>query len=186
MTGTTHFMVGAVAGAAVVAAMEPTGWPKEVVIGVAAIAATFPDLDTERSFIQGLLMRKVAPQMRRVILGGAGLSMMLLAHYSYGFLLAGLFLLLAAVLPHRTFTHSLLGLGLITWTIYLFDPELASAVFAGYVSHLITDSMTPHGVPWLWPNQRCFRFAQIRTGSGMDHFLGLTAFFGSFFIWLVL
>lgn len=186
MTGTTHFMVGAVAGAAVVAAMEPTGWPKEAVIGIAAIAATLPDLDTERSLIQGLLMRKVDPKMRRVILGAAGLGLMLLTHTSYGFLLAGLFLLLAAIFPHRTFTHSLLALGMITWTVYLLDPELAPAAFAGYASHLIADSMTPHGVPWLWPYQRCFRIARVPTGSGMDHVIGLTALFGSFFVWLIL
>ena len=34
MTGTTHLMVGAVAGTLLVAAVEPTEWPKEVLIGV--------------------------------------------------------------------------------------------------------------------------------------------------------
>mgnify|MGYP001444752114 CR=1 FL=1 len=185
MTGTTHLMVGAVAGA-VVAAVEPSGWPKEAVIGMAALSATFPDLDTERSLVHWLFMRKVDPKMRRVIIGAAGLGLMLLARFSQGFLLAGLFLLLSSVLPHRTFTHSLLGLGMITWTTYLLAPELAPAVFAGYLSHLAADSMTPHGVPWLWPHRRCYRIAQIPTGSGMDHFLGLAAFFGAFFVWLVL
>lgn len=186
MTGSTHLMVGAITGAAVVAIAEPSGWPKELVIGVAAIAATFPDLDADRSFIQGLLMRNVDPKMRRFIIGAAGIGLMLLAHSSYGFFLAGLFLLLSSVLPHRTFTHSLIGLGIVTWTAYLLDPELSPAVAAGYFSHLITDSMTPHGVPWLWPSQRCFRIAQIRTGSGMDHVIGITAFFGAFFVWLIL
>jgi len=179
-------MVGAVAGTVVVAVAEPTGWPKEVVIGVAAGSATLPDLDTEKSLIHQFLLRNVNLHVRRRIIGAAGLGLMLLTHYSYGFILAGLFLLLASVLPHRTFTHSLLALGVITWTSYLLDTELSPAVFAGYLSHLVADSMTPNGVPWLWPYQRCFRIAQIRTGSGMDHVIGLTALFGSFLIWLVL
>src|SRR5690606_37139091 len=59
------------------------------------------------------------------------------------------------------------------------DPGLAPAAFAGYASHLIADSMTPHGVPWLWPYQRYFRIARVPTGSGMDHVIGLTALFGA-------
>lgn len=186
MTGMTHFLVGAIAGTMAVAAMEPNEWPKEILIGVAAIAATFPDLDTERSLIQKLLLRNVDPKVRRFIIGASGVGLISLTHFSNGFLLAGLFLLLASALPHRTFTHSLLALGMITWATYILEPEWAPVVFAGYLSHLVADSLTPHGVPWLWPSQRCFRIARIPTGSGMDHVIGVAALFGSFFIWLVL
>ena len=51
MTGTTHLMMGAVAGTLAVAVVGSNDWPKEVLIGVAAFAATLPDLDTEWSLI---------------------------------------------------------------------------------------------------------------------------------------
>lgn len=92
-----------------------------------------------------------------------------------GSFLLGLFLLLASALPHRTFAHSLLALGMITWVTDILEPERAPVVFAGYLSHLVADSLTPHGVPWLWPSQRCFRIARIPTGSGMDHVIGVAA-----------
>ena len=186
MTGWTHLFVGTAAGVVVAAATGHPEWPKEVIIGVAAAAATVPDLDAEKSLIYQFVLPKVDSKMRRLAIGAAGLGSIYLTHYSYAFLLTGLFLLLTAIFPHRTFTHSLLALGMITWTVYLIDPGLAPAAFAGYASHLIADSMTPHGVPWLWPYQRYFRIARVPTGSGMDHVIGLTALFGAFFVWLIL
>lgn len=185
MTGRTHFAVGAAAGAVMAAVTDHPGWSDEAVIGTAVIAAMLPDLDAEESLIHQFLLRNVDIKMRRFIIGALGVGLILLTHYSNGFLLAGLFLLLAAVLPHRTITHSLLALGMITWVTYLLAPELASAAAVGYLSHLVADSMTPHGVPWLWPSKRRFRIARIPTGSGMDHAIGLTAFFGSFLLWLI-
>lgn len=186
MTGTTHLMMGAVAGTLAVAVVGSNDWPKEVLIGVAAFAATLPDLDTEWSLIQKILLRHTDPNKRRSAIRAAGIGLICLTPFSSGFLLAGLFMFLASVFPHRTFTHSILALGMITWATYILEQEWTTAVFVGYLSHLVADSMTPHGVPWLWPHNRCFRIAQIRTGSWMDHIIGLTAFFGAFFIWLIL
>ena len=124
--------------------------------------------------------------MRRLLVGLAGMGLLSLANYSVGFLLAGLFLLFAALLRHRTFTHSLVALAMIAVITYQIDPDLSPAAAAGYISHLLADSMTPHGVPWLWPWPRCFRVAHIPTGSATDHVIGLIAFFASFAAWLTL
>lgn len=149
MTGWTHFMVGGAAGVVAAAVTDYPGWHNEVLIVTAAVAAIIPDMDAEKSLIYQFTMRNIQPQMRRVLVGMAGVGLLLLTHYSTGFLLAGLFLLLAALLPHRTFTHSLLALAMITTMTYQIDPDLAPAAAAGYISHLLADSMTPHGVPWL-------------------------------------
>lgn len=64
---------------------------------------------------------------------------------------------------HRHFTHSLLGIVaiglLLRWGIFtLMQPSyypqalvLWYAFMVGYISHPIADTLTDHGVPWLWP-----------------------------------
>jgi|SRR5690606_1476914 len=122
--------------------------------------------------------------MRRPLVGLAGVRLIFLVDRSAGFLLAGFFLLLTSLSRHRTFTHSFLALAMIAGITYHIDPDLAPATTDGYMSHLLADSMTPHGVPWLWPWSKCFRVARIPTGSISDHLIGLTAFFLSFVAWL--
>jgi inner membrane protein len=63
---------------------------------------------------------------------------------------------------HRMITHSLLGMGLIGWglkfllakigRVVLVDMNLVWWAFMlGYLSHLIADTLTKEGVPWLFP-----------------------------------
>lgn len=64
---------------------------------------------------------------------------------------------------HRHFTHSLVGIGGIGWLLHwvvmnLVNPHyegqawmIWSAFMIGYVSHVVVDTFTDRGVPWLWP-----------------------------------
>lgn len=64
---------------------------------------------------------------------------------------------------HRHFTHSLIGIAAIGyglhWVVtHLIHPEYTQralfvwqAFMIGYISHPIADTLTDHGVPWLWP-----------------------------------
>ncbi len=70
MTGWTHLFVGTAAGVAVAAATGHPEWPKEVIIGVAAAAATVPDLDAEKSLIYQFVLPKVDSKMRRLAYWG--------------------------------------------------------------------------------------------------------------------
>ena len=52
---------------------------------------------------------------------------------------------------HRTFTHSVLYVALISAGFYLFCPAAWIYVLLGGVSHLILDTMNNKPVPWLYP-----------------------------------
>lgn len=91
---------------------------------------------------------------------------------------------------HRFITHSLLGLALFGWLTYTLlttlqpimpavDIDLVWIAFMiGMVSHLIMDSFTKEGVPWLLPIPVKFGFPPIRrlritTGKTIENFIVL-------------
>jgi len=106
---------------------------------VAGAAALLPDLDDPRS----RLGRLIAPAswVVKVAVGHRGPLHSLVAS-------AGAFLLVLAL------TRG--------------DAALAAAAAAGYVSHLVADSLNPQGVPWLWPWAGRFGLPLVQTGSLLE------------------
>lgn len=91
---------------------------------------------------------------------------------------------------HRFITHSLLGLilfGWLSWLLLTFlEPVMASidiwivwiAFMIGMLTHLVMDSFTKEGVPWLLPIPIKFGFPPIRrmrmtTGKWIESFIVL-------------
>jgi inner membrane protein len=89
---------------------------------------------------------------------------------------------------HRFLTHSILGLALFGWLAHLLlvalQPLMTSidiqlvwiAFIIGMISHLIMDSFTKEGVPWLLPIPIKFGFPPIRrlritTGKWIEDFI---------------
>lgn len=89
---------------------------------------------------------------------------------------------------HRFITHSLLGLALmgflVHWLLMFIHPLFPKidsgivwwAFIIGMVSHLIMDSFTKEGVPWLLPIPIKFGFPPLRrlritTGKGIENFI---------------
>jgi inner membrane protein len=89
---------------------------------------------------------------------------------------------------HRFITHSLLGLALmgflVHWLLLFIHPLFPKidigivwwAFIIGMVSHLIMDSFTKEGVPWLLPIPIKFGFPPLRrlritTGKGIEKFI---------------
>ncbi|MDW0116155.1 metal-dependent hydrolase [Sporosarcina thermotolerans] len=81
-------------------------------------------------------------------------------HQSTGILLAGSYIVIASFLPHRSYTHSLLGLAFYAFILSHLQQEWAFeglfvAGIAGYASHLIADMkllpMNRRGVKWFAP-----------------------------------
>jgi len=89
---------------------------------------------------------------------------------------------------HRFITHSLLGLALmgflVHWLLMFIYPLFPKidigivwwAFIIGMVSHLIMDSFTKEGVPWLLPIPIKFGFPPLRrlritTGKGIEKFI---------------
>ncbi len=72
---------------------------------------------------------------------------------------------------HRGPTHSLLGLGLTTAVELLSRATIVWwALSLGVLSHLLLDTLTWSGVPWLWLWQKRFRARwALHTGSWVEN-----------------
>ena len=79
---------------------------------------------------------------------------------------------LALVIGHRGVTHSLIATGALAVVLYFYGLGMIIApLLIGYASHLAADSLTPSGVPWLWPWKRTFSLNLFRTGSFTEYLL---------------
>lgn len=93
---------------------------------------------------------------------------------------------------HRFITHSLLGVALFGWLAYMFlafiHPLIPTirgdviwiAFVIGMLSHLVMDSFTKEGVPWLLPIPIKFGIPMLRrfritTGKSVENFVILPA-----------
>lgn len=99
---------------------------------------------------------------------------------------------------HRHLSHSLAGIFLFSWVFGLLlalvplqnlnVSLMQQAFFLGQLSHLIMDSLTIQGVPWLYPlpfkfGFPPFAFLRIRTGSWFEKLIVFPALLG-LIIWI--
>ena len=100
------------------------------------------------------------------------------------YLITGVIVLLVTCImgrrsEHRTFTHSLLYVVLITFGFFCILPELALPVLAGGLSHLTIDTLNKKPVPWLYPIRKagiCFKLCYAsKTGNTVLMWAGLIA-----------
>ncbi len=108
-----------------------------------------------------LIISRIITQRRMLTI--TGILVMLLGFVlgeSLGILLAGSYIIMASFLPHRSYTHSLLGVafyGFILHYLYAQWPidGMAAAGIAGYLSHLVADMkllpVNRRGVKWFLP-----------------------------------
>lgn len=66
---------------------------------------------------------------------------------------------------HRKLTHSLLGLFLFSAPLFIFARQYFLIGGVAYLTHLVLDSLTPMGVPWLFPFGRNYSFSLGGTGG---------------------
>ena len=176
-------------------------WAGVGLVLVAVIAGLAPDLDSPDSTLQhapGKLGRGAGRQLPRALgLGRRGVGATVLGgglRLVGGGLGVGLALLSAgirALTGHRGATHTLAGLlgatGLVTAlsaaggllahlpppAILALTLGIGAAWLDGYLTHLLADALTPHGVP-LWRGRRFHLLPArywVRTGSWVDTLL---------------
>lgn len=79
---------------------------------------------------------------------------------------------LSFLFKHRGFFHSILSM--VSFMIIAFlvtgNPYYSLAVFIGFASHLVFDSLTKKGVAWFWPSKLRIR-GRHKTGSWLDWIL---------------
>lgn len=82
--------------------------------------------------------------------------------------------LINRIFGHRTLTHSVLGVGVLGAAL-AFIPRLPEhcywAVILGCVTHILGDMLTVSGVPVLWPMQRDYRLAWMRTNGLFERYV---------------
>ncbi len=107
---------------------------------LAGFSATLPDIDHPKSFISRSYFLPISK-------------------------------IVEATTRHRGWTHSIFGTLIFTLIfltiLYYFSLSTFYAFFffVGYISHLISDSLNPSGVNWLWPKKKRYGIGVIRTGS---------------------
>ena len=81
-------------------------------------------------------------------------------------------------MEHRTWTHSILALFLSTLLLIYINKSLGILWGVSYTTHLIADSFTKMGVPYLYPfKYKYFGPRKIRSGGAEDLLLCLMAFY---------
>lgn len=107
---------------------------------MSGIAALIPDYDHRKSYITKYINLAIL------------IFLILYAKYAYTFnisIITLIWLILAKVTKHRTFTHSLIGTTIFVYPYYhtmFFIP-----ILIGYASHIFADLLTERGCPLLYP-----------------------------------
>ncbi|SFX76930.1 LexA-binding, inner membrane-associated putative hydrolase [Thermoactinomyces sp. DSM 45891] len=176
MTGKTHLSVGALFGVgyATVNGDGSQDWLTICIgIAVATLSSMLPDLDHKGSYISKYVTLNLKTRYRAIFASLIGFLLIAACFYFNGPLwiaLTGLYVVIAAYVPHRSFTHSLMGVGLVGMISFLALPNQVYFEYfmAGYLSHLFADALTVSGIPLFWPNKTGFRLARIKTNTRWD------------------
>lgn len=194
MTGNTHLALGVTAGALAVGVsgagghiMEATG-----MMLIASLGSLLPDIDEEGSILNNLLFKSIRHRSAALAVGGVLFALFaLLQELDWWIFFAGIYAVAVAFVPHRSFTHSLISLFIVTWITYLARPDYALAMALGYLSHLLADACTVRGIPLFWPWKQRIGLrnlgVRVRTGSTLDKVTGKVSMYGgcAALIWLL-
>jgi inner membrane protein len=166
MLGKTHFAVGVTVGLAV---MKPATI-QELILGVAAsaVGAVISDIDagtSESHRDADRIMAGICIAVGLLVLAETfchvEIYQRLMSHNTSPRMITGVtgLLILCAFgkeQPHRSFMHSLLGLGLLSCCVYLLLPMAAPYFAVAFISHLFLDLLNKKKTRLLWPSKKGF------------------------------
>lgn len=108
-----------------------------------------------------LILSKKITQRRMLTLTGAMVILLGISwQQSIGIILSGSYIVIASFLPHRSYTHSIIGLAFYAFILVKLNEQwpvngMVAAGIAGYISHLLADMkllpMNRRGVKWFAP-----------------------------------
>ncbi|MFD1426043.1 inner membrane protein [Kroppenstedtia sanguinis] len=193
VTGNTHLSLGLTAGAVAVGVTGTGGHVLEAagMVLIASLGSLVPDIDEDNSILNNLLFKSIRYRSAALAILGTVLALFaLLQGMDWWIFFAGVYVAGVAFLPHRSFTHSLVSMGIVTWITYLAHPPYAVAMALGYFSHLLADAVTVGGVPFFWPWKQRIGLknlgVRIRSGDTIDKVTGKISMYGGCvaLIWL--
>lgn len=172
-------------------------------LGLAAYAYFLlrPGPDQRLSYVAALAFGLVGVGLqggsaRKLALLFTGLGTVLAGLYVQALWLSllGTFVALAPFTSHRSWTHTIWAAALWTYIGYLANRDLgwhgvAHYAGAGYVSHILADTLTKSGVRWLLPlTDYCFKIPLLSTGSKLGNVVeaGICLGYGLLVLGLVL
>ncbi|SHF80162.1 inner membrane protein [Caldanaerobius fijiensis DSM 17918] len=171
MLGRTHLAIGLAATATAVTNIHAL----PVSLAVAGVASLIPDLDERHSLIRRKIDTAGIPTGLILLLAtDAGMYMYVYIRLLSALLFAGFFVF-AYLSPHRSFTHSFLGLLVFLSAIYTSFPQYIVPASIGYAAHLLADVCTNSGIELLWPWRKRFGLHLGQTGGVLDVLAGSAA-----------
>lgn len=73
-------------------------------------------------------------------------------------------------IKHRLVTHNLLFCLVLSGSIGYFNKGIGLIVFVNYILHLVLDTCTVMGIPWLYPfSNKYYSFKLCRCGDKIDY-----------------
>lgn len=180
MLGKTHISA-ALASAAIISfkckiPMNP------LIMSGAMIGGIIPDIDLRNSMVSKYIKTKFI--YTSLIL----LSSLLVASfyfksqfilYKYHFKLIGLFLLLVSACfskftGHRMYSHSILGLSIFSYGIYIIYKPLCMWFIIGYISHILIDLLNFQGEALLFPFKGSYSFKICKSSGIVNNLMLVT------------
>jgi|GEM_PF-3247153 len=159
MKGRTHAITGGLIAGATLTANSAITANTLVLIGIGVVGALLPDIDRTNTEITHMITRSQSKSsllqniFKISILSLLGLLLSVCVFKNTYPLILGVYLSLASLTPHRSLTHSLLSLGIVTGLVFLITakPPANIALGLAYGVHLLEDMVTKAGIQVLYP-----------------------------------
>ncbi len=163
MTGKTHMIIGA---AASIYLLPKLGYdPGLLTLPAAAIGALIPDMDHPKSKINQRILPIKNKLGKMLVYCGLGAFIIYNNSFKEDYItMAGILLIIIGMSHHRSFTHSIIGVSLISIVgTYTLKPMVTMPYIAafniGIVSHVVADYITKEGVELFYPfTKKNYRF----------------------------
>jgi len=82
---------------------------------------------------------------------------------------------ISSVVKHRGFTHSFIAAFILPIPVILISTRYYLPIVAGYLLHLLADTLNPTGVMWLYPYKKHYSFKLANTGGLEEAMLSVIA-----------
>jgi inner membrane protein len=169
--GRTHIAIGLMTSAIIINPHD-LNWAG-VCAGVTAFSSVLPDVDHPN----GLLRRisGITPKPLNII---AYFLVLFWFIYKFQVPTIAVIILIAAIalslfMPHRSFTHSFIGIFIFSLGVYLAYKPIFLPFTVGYLMHLIADYFTKSGMQLYFPFGQNEKFGLVATGSFEDDIIGM-------------
>lgn len=173
MTGKTHIAIGT-AAAAYFSPLVGANLSIPLMAG-AALGSLLPDIEHPKSLINSKILPVKNKFVLMVLLVSSGIFILTggLGQPNKLMKVISIFVILAGVSSHRTFTHSIFGLGIILYSCYLMAAykdlkSLSMGIAIGALLHILADLFTHNGTSLFYPfNKTRISFPVTCTTGGI-------------------